>query len=501
MEDIFTQSLNLGVQKSNSLINRKMIFRILGILLFLEGGMFLVCAIVSLCYRETDYIYFIYTMLVATAVGSLLLLLGRGARNTVSRRDGYCIVAFTWLLFTAFGMLPFYISGEIPSVTDAFFETMSGFTTTGATILDDIEALPHGMLFWRSFTQWIGGLGIVFFTIAVLPIFGVGNQVLFSAEATGVTHDKIHPKISIMAKWLWSVYLILTVAETILLILGGMSLFDAVCHSFSTTATGGYSTKQASVAHWNSPFIEYVIGIFMVLSGVNFSLYFMCLRGRFTQLFRDDEFKWFLISVCAVTFLITISLISHNHYGVEEAFRKAFFQVATAHTSCGFATDDYNAWAPFTWMLLIYAMVAGGCTGSTSGGIKNMRLLIVLRNIKNEFRRMIHPRAVLPVKVNRQTIPAATISTVTTFVLFYLICAFLGWTLLMFLGVGLTESFGTVISSLGNVGPGLGSFGPAFSWSALPDAAKWILSFLMLIGRLELFGIILMFTPAFWHKR
>ena len=275
MQDFITHNEYLTGNRANSLINRKMIFRILGILLFIEGGLFLLCAGVSLCYQEHSYIYFLYSALLAAAVGCVLLFLGRNAENKLSRRDGYCIVAFTWLLFTTFGMLPFYLSGEIPSVTDAFFETMSGFTTTGATILDDIESLSYGMLFWRSFSQWIGGLGIVFFTIAVLPIFGVGNQVLFSAEATGVTHDKIHPKISIMAQWLWTVYLLLTITETVLLMLGGMNLFDAVCHSFTTTSTGGYSTKQDSVAYWNSPFIEYVIAIFMVLSGINFSLYFI----------------------------------------------------------------------------------------------------------------------------------------------------------------------------------------------------------------------------------
>lgn len=501
MEDFLSTAVNVTANRGNSLINRKMILRILGILLFMEAMMFLVCAGVSLCYGEADYIYFIYTTLINFAVGGLLLLLGKGAENRVTRRDGYCIVAFTWLLFTGFGMLPFYISGSIPSVTDAFFETMSGFTTTGATILDDIESLSHGMLFWRSFSQWIGGLGIVFFTIAVLPIFGVGNQVLFSAEATGVTHDKIHPKISVMAKWLWTVYSILTVLETILLMCGGMSLFDAVCHSFSTTATGGYSTKQNSVAAWNSPFIEYVVAIFMILSGVNFSLYFMCLKGRCKQLLADDELRWFLTSILGVTLVITLSLVWHNHYEVETAFRKALFQVATAHTSCGFATDDYNTWAPFTWMLLVYAMVAGGCTGSTSGGVKSMRLMILARNVKNEFYRLMHPRAVLPVKVNRMTISQSTISTVTTFALFYIIMIFVGWSLLMCMGVGLTESLGVVVSSIGNVGPGLGAFGPAFSWSALPDMGKWLLSFMMLIGRLELFGVLLLLAPSFWEKR
>ena len=462
MQDIIANNEYLNGNRTNSLINRKMIFRILGILLFIEGVMFLVCAGVSLCYKEHSYIYFIYSTLITAVAGAVLVFLGRKAENKLSRRDGYCIVAFTWLLFTVFGMLPFYLSGEIPSVSDAFFETMSGFTTTGATILDDIESLSYGMLFWRSFSQWIGGLGIVFFTIAVLPIFGVGNQVLFSAEATGVTHDKIHPKISIMAKWLWTVYLLLTVTETILLMLGGMNLFDAVCHAFSTTATGGYSTKQDSVAYWHSPFIEYVIAIFMVLSGINFSLYFMCLKGKFLHLFKDDESRWFLMSVGIVTLLITIPLVTQNHYGWEEAFRKAFFQVASVHTSCGFATDDFNGWPPFTWMLLVYAMIAGGCTGSTGGGIKNMRLVILFRNMKNEFSRLIHPRAVLPVKVNQQTISFSTISTVNTFVLLYLITLFIGWIVLMFLGLGLTESLGLSVSSLGNVGPGLGAYDRLF---------------------------------------
>ena len=501
MEDFLSTAVNVTANRGNSLINRKMILRILGILLFMEAMMFLACAGVSLCYGEEDYIYFIYTTLINMAVGSGLILLGRGAENRVTRRDGYCIVAFTWLLFPGFGMLPFYISGSIPSVTDAFFETMSGFTTTGATILDDIESLSHGLLFWRSLTQWIGGLGIVFFTIAVLPIFGGGTIQLFSAEAIGVTHDKTHPRIDVMAKWLWMIYAILTIAETVLLMIGGMSFFDAVCHSFSTTATGGYSTKQASVAYWNSPFIEYVIAIFMILSGINFSLYFMCLKGKGKRLFQDDEFRWFMKSVSILTLVIMFALVFQNHYDWEKAFRRALFQVATAHTSCGFATDDYNLWPSFTWMLLIFAMLSGGCTGSTSGGIKNMRLMILARNIKNEFKRMLHPRAVLPVRVNRQVISPSIIASVNTFFVFYLFCILAGWILLMFFGVGIIEAMSTVISSLGNVGPGLGAFGPAFSWAALPDAAKWILSFLMLIGRLELFAVLLLFYSGFWERR
>ena len=472
-----------------------------GYLISVLGIAMLIPAVCDVYWTKADWSAFLSSAIICLFVGLSLFLANRMTIKKISLQQGYLITVFGWLSLTFLGTLPFIISGSIPEFADAIFETMSGFTTTGATILDDIESLSHGMLFWRSFSQWIGGLGIVFFTIAVLPIFGVGNQVLFSAEATGVTHDKIHPKISVMAKWLWTVYLMLTLAEMVLLLIGGMDLFDAACHAFSTTATGGYSTKQASVAYWNSPFIEYVIAIFMILSGINFSLYFMCMKGRCGQLFKDGELRLYLISIGAVTLIITGALYWHNNYGLEEAFRKSLFQVASIHTSCGFATDDYNMWPPFTWLLLIYTMIAGGCAGSTAGGVKNVRLLILLRNVKNEFHRLMHPRAVLPVKVNRMAVSQRTIATVMTFVVFYFVCIFLCWLALMCMGIGLEEAFGLSVSSIGNVGPGLGAFGPAFSWSALPDLAKWLLSFMMLIGRLELFGVLLLLTPSFWDRR
>ena len=501
MEEYLSDNSLYIRSKSNSMINAQMISRVLGVLMLIELGMFLFCAGISLCYGESDYIYFLYTCGINGVIGGLMLLYGRGAENRMNRRDGYCVVTLSWLFFTLFGMLPFYLSGSIDTITNAFFETMSGFTTTGATILDDIESLPHGMLFWRSLTQWIGGLGIVFFTIAILPIFTSGGVQLFSAESTGVTHDRTHPKINVMAKWLWTVYLILTVAETILLMLGGMNLFDAVCQSFTTTATGGYSTKQASISYWNSPYIEYVVAIFMILSGMNFSLFLMCMKGKCGRLFKDEEQRWFLCSVGILTLLITLALVFQNHYGWELAFRKSLFQVATAHTSCGFATDDFNLWPSFTWLLLFIAMLSGGCTGSTSGGIKNMRLLIFARAVRNEFKHLLHPNAVLPVRVNKQTVSPAIVSTVLLFFAFYLVIVLLGWTVLLFLGVGFTESISTVISSIGNVGPALGSCGPAYSWNSLPDLAKWVLSFLMLIGRLELFTVLLLFYPGFWKSR
>lgn len=487
-------------KRNKCLINCRLIAYALGVLVLVEAGLLTLCAGVSLFYQEQEYMSFVQTFFINGVLGAILIGAGKKNEKGMNQRDGYFIVSISWLLFTALGMLPFIFSGHIPSVADAFFETMSGFTTTGATILDDIESLPHGLLFWRSLTQWIGGLGIVLFTIALLPLFSGSSQQLFLSEATGVSHDKIHPKIKVMARWLWMIYIGLTGLEIILLLFGGMSLFDAVCHSFSTTATGGFSTKQASVAYWNSPYIEYVISVFMILSGVNFSLYYLsAVRGSCTHLLKDEELHWFLKSVGILTLIITFALFLNGYYDFETSFRKALFQVATLHTSCGFATDDYNLWPPFTWMLLMFAMISGGCTGSTSGGIKNLRLLIVARNIRNQFKQMLHPRAVLAVRVSQINIPVQTSAIVYTFLVTYLVCIFIGWTLLMMCGVGLEESMSTVISAIGNVGPGLGDFGPAYSWAALPDAAKWILSVLMFIGRLEIFGILLLFYQGYWR--
>lgn len=414
-----------------------------------------------------------------------------------SRYEAYIVVALSWVFFTVFGMFPYLLGGYIPNITDAFFETMSGFTTTGATILDNIESMPYGILFWRSLTQWIGGLGIVCFSIALLPEFGVSSQMLYLSEATGVTHNKICPKTRVMARYIFLVYILLTVIESALLKVGGMSLFDAVCHSMATIATGGFSTKQESIAYWHSPYIEYVVSLFMLLSAINFSLYIVALRGSWKQLWQNVELRWFASSAGLLTLIISTALILNNGYGVEEAFRKSLFQVATCHTSCGFATDDYNLWPSFTWMLLIFAMLSGGCTGSTSGGIKNLRMVIVALCIRNQFRQILHPRAVLPIRAGSM-FDNKLVTMVLVFFAAYMSVAFIGWTLLMAFGVGLTEAMSTVISAMGNVGPGLGSFGPAFSWAALPDATKWILSSLMLIGRLEIFGFLLIFYKSTW---
>ena len=478
-------------------VSYRFVAYLIGLLLAFESMLLLACCCVSIIYGERDLMSFIVSFAVCLSVSAILLVYGRRRKCAMSRNEGYIVVALSWVFFSVFGMVPYLWGGFIPNITDAFFETMSGFTTTGATILDNIESMPHGILFWRSLTQWIGGLGIVCFTIVLLPGFGASSQMLYLSEATGVTHNKLYPKTRVMARYIFMVYILLTAIESALLMAGGMGLFDALCHSMTTTATGGFSTKQESIAYWHSPYMEYVVSIFMLLSAINFSLYIVAFKSKWKKLREFVELKWFACSVGLLTLIISAVLFLNNGYSAEEAFRKSLFQVATCHTSCGFATDDYNLWPPFTWMLLIFAMLSGGCTGSTSGGVKNLRLIIIANCIRNQFRQILHPRAVLPVKVGG-LFDNKLLTTVLVFFAAYLSVAFIGWTLLMAFGVGFTEAMSTVISAMGNVGPGLGSFGPAFSWAALPDAAKWILSSLMLIGRLEIFGFLLIFYRSTW---
>lgn len=482
------------------MINFKTIIRIIGILLLLETIMLLVCAGVSLYYREEDLTAFCLSAGITAGIGLLLALLGKNSKHQLTRRDGYVLVSFTWMAFSILGMFPFYISGCIPSITNAFFETMSGFSSTGATILDDIEALPHGLLFWRSMMQWIGGVGIIMFTIAILPIFGVNGLQVFAAEASGPTHDKVHPRIGVTAKWIWSIYAGLTCLLTILLMAGGMDWFDSVCHAFSTISTGGFSTKQASIAYYNSPYIEYVLSVFMFVSGINFMLLLLFFTRKFKKAIHDVELKWYFWSVVFFTVVIAVILYHTQPMGPEEAFRQSLFQVVSLHTSTGFATNDYMLWPAVTWGLLTIVMLMGACAGSTTGGLKCIRMVILAKIARNEFKHILHPNAVLPVRLNKQVVPPTIQATVLAFCFIYAVISIISVLIMMSLGIDFLESVGCVISSIGNMGPGLGETGPAFSWNALPDPAKWLLSFLMLLGRLELFTVLLLFTPEFWRK-
>ena len=473
----------------------------MGFLLFIEAGFLSLCIALSAFYKEPDLPAFIISTLATILVGIPLSYAGKNAERKLSRKDGYIVVTFAWIVFSTFGMLPYYISGYIPNITNAFFETMSGFTTTGASILDDIESLPHGLLFWRSMTQWIGGVGIVIFTIAVLPIFGTGGIQLFAAEATGPKFDKITPRIGVTAKWIWVIYLGLTLAETGLLLIGDMTLFDSICHAMTTTATGGFSTRQASIAAFNSPYIEYVTTLFMFLSGINFALlYLLFLKGSFKRVIKDTEIRWYIKTILLFTTIFTVGLVITSPMGVEEAFRKSSFLVISIQTTCGFITADYMQWAPPLWMLTTIITYCGACAGSTSGGIKCIRAVIMARIAKNEFKHILHPNAVLPVRVNNQVVSPTTKSTVLAFFVVFVALVFLGWFIMMVLGLEFDDAYSVVISSLANVGPGIGKCGPAFSWNSLPDTAKWLSTLMMLIGRLELFTVLLLFTPNFWKK-
>ncbi|MBQ8500888.1 MAG: TrkH family potassium uptake protein [Bacteroides sp.] len=482
------------------MLHKKMIFRILGYLLHLETFMMLLCGGISFFYKEDDLWAFLASAGITTGVGFCLLYFGKGAERQMTRRDGYLIVSLTWFIFSLFGMLPFLISGYIPDVTNAFFETMSGVSSTGATILDDVEALPHGLLFWRSLTQWIGGLGIILFTIAVLPIFGVNNVQIFAAEASGPTHDKIHPRIGITARWIWLTYTMLTIIATVLLSMGGMGWFDSVCHAFAATGTGGFSTKTASIAYYHSPYIEYVLSAFMFISGINFTLILLFAMGKFKKSLFDSELKFYCWCVALSTLFISVVLYSQPDMEAEDAFRIALFQVISIQTSTGFATSDYMTWPAVAWGIMPVLMLIGACAGSTSGGMKCIRMVILWRITKNEFKRLLHPNAVLPVRINKQVIPATLSSTVLAFCFLFVLIVFVCTLILLALGIPFMEALGVIISSIGNTGPGLGTFGPAYSFNALPDLAKWISSLLMLLGRLELFTVLLLFTPDFWRK-
>jgi trk system potassium uptake protein len=482
------------------MVNFRTIIRVFGALLMLEAAAMLLAFFVSLLYGEDDRM----PLLIAAAITFLTGLSSHFAfRNheiSIGRREGYIIVTGSWILFSLFGSLPMLLSSEIPSFTDAFFETMSGFTTTGASILTDIEALPHGLLFWRSITQWMGGMGIIVLSLAIIGEIKIGNFQLFAAEVPGVTKDKLHPKVKETAKRLWLIYTLLTITETILLIIGGMPPFDAVCHSFTTMSTGGYSTKNASIAAYDSLYIHGVITIFMFTGGINFALIYFALKGKFGKIFNNDEFRFYSYICLFFTGLVAAGLWLNNDFAPLAAVIDGAFQVVSVITTTGFATTDYAIWGNFLVMIMFILMFTGGSTGSTGGGIKMLRLLILTRNSREELHRLIHPNAVLPVRINGKAIPATLINNVLAFVVFYFLVTGFSAIVISFAGYDLGTSFSAVAATLGNIGPGIGLVGPAANYSHFPDFAKWFLSFLMLIGRLELFTVLVLFSRTFYKN-
>lgn len=482
----------------SSKINTGLVIKVIGMLLVIEGVFMLTGIPFSFWFGSNDWIHLVISGGITSGTGMLAYTFNRNANNkSIGKREGYIIVSLSWAVFSLFGALPFWISGAIPHFTDAFFETMSGFTTTGASILTDIEAMPKGLLFWRSMTHWMGGMGIIVLSLAVLPILGIGGMQLFVAEVPGPTPDKLHPRIKETAKRLWAIYVILTLVQTALLMFGGMDLFDSLCHAFGTMATGGFSTQNDSIAGY-SPYIQYVITFFMILAGMNFTLHYLAIKGAIGKLSRNDEFRFYLIVLGMATVLITGSLLVNGAFGSEESFRHSLFQTVSIVTTTGFVTTDYLLWPNLAWFIVLLLMFTGGCAGSTGGGIKMVRHLLLFKNSFLELKRQIHPQAVIPVRMNRRPVNQDIIFNVLAFFLIYM-TIFAGGSLVMAgMGLDFHSAIGSVIATLGNIGPGLGEVGPASNYASIPMPGKWFLAFLMLLGRLELFTVLILFSRAFW---
>jgi len=482
------------------MLNPRTIIRILSLILITEGIFMWLSIPVTLIFREHDALQFLLSGAITSGIGAIAYLPVRKSQLELNRRDGYVIVTGGWILFSLFGTLPFLLTRSIPGFTDAFFETISGFTTTGASILSNIEELSHGVLFWRSLTQWLGGMGIILLTLLILPFLGIGGMQLFSAEVPSPTPDKLHPHVKDTAKRLWLIYVLFTLGETLLLWAGEMGLFDAVCHSLTTMATGGYSTKQASIAYWNSPYIHYVITLFMFLAGTNFTLSYFAMHGQFRKIWANEEFRWYLGFIGGFAILITLGLFFTTGRGLELAFRNALFQVVSILTTTGFVTADYLKWAPWLGVLIFILMYFGGSAGSTGGGPKIMRIVIMLKNSTQELKHMIHPNAVIPVRLNKIAVNESVVTNVLAFIAFYGIIAVISMAIMSVLGNDFDTSVGAVAATLGNIGPGIGGVGPALNYAEIHIAGKWYLSFLMLVGRLELFTVLVLFSPMFWRR-
>ena len=476
-----------------------LVIHALGLLLMFLAVAILLPIPFSLYYADGGYVFFLIASGITLVSGFLLFKLTQ-LDQEVHAREAFAIVTLAWILFSLFGSLPFLLSGAIPNFTNAFFETMSGFTTTGATILEDIEVMPQGLLFWRSLTHWLGGMGIIVLSIAILPIMGVGGMQLFKAEAPGPAPDKLTPRVMETAKILWGIYVLISALETALLMAGGMTFFDALCHTFGTMATGGFSTKNASIGHYDSPYIQYVIIVFMILAGTSFSLHYKFLKKKFDCYRKNHEFNFFMLLIGGGMLFIGFNTFRHHFPRLETAFRATLFQVVSILTTTGFGTADYEQWSATSQFILFIFMFIGGCAGSTGGGMKVIRLVILLQFVRAEVKRLLHPMAVIPVRIGDKVIPREIVTNVLGFQALMLGLFVLGVILMSIVGLDLVSAFGSVAATLGNIGPGLGSVGPTDNYAHIPVFGKWALTFFMLAGRLEIYTVLILFASAFWRK-
>ena len=485
------------------MVNFPLIYKIMGSLLFLLGTLQAVCAGIAFGYHEDDIMAFLISTIFTVCCGLVLKYMGRDANNNLSRRDAYLLVTATWTIFSLLGMLPYIIGGYITNITDAYFETMSGFSTTGATILSDVEVLPHAMMFWRSQTQWIGALGIVFFTIAILPsMVGSGSVKVFAAEATGPIRAKMHPRLSTTAKWIWSVYVGLTLACILSYYATGMDWFDSINYAMSTTATGGFSTHNDTTVFFQSSAVDYTSITFQFLAGINFTmLYLAIFKLQLKSLFKSSEFKLYLIVLIAATAGITYLLMAHNGYGLERAFRSALFQVVSFMTTTGILNDDVAMWPHITWVILGALTFLGACSGSTTGGFKCVRGVMVFKVLRNEFRKILHPNAVLPVKIDGQPVGQQKMNSLLAFFAIYTLMVALSATIMVAADIDIINAMVIALSCVCNTGASLSTeVGDTLSWGELPAYIKWTCSFLMLVGRLEILSVLVLFTRAFWKE-
>lgn len=500
--------------------NWKIVIRTYGALLLIEALFMAVPTIVAYLYGDADGGAFAVSTLITLIIGALGMWWGRNAQRRVSEREGYLIVALVWIVFSVFGMLPFYLSGALDTVTDSWFETMAGFSTMGATVIPNVEIMSHAVLLWRAICQWLGGMGIIVLSVAVLPLFGLGGMQLYAAEVTGVSYEKLSPRIASTARLLWGTYLLLTAIETVILNFFGMDLFDSVCHSMATIATGGFSTKNTSLMEC-SPAIQYTVAVFMLLSGINFAQLIYFMRGQPGKLYRDEETRWYMGGILVGTIVLTIGLFVYytwiapaewlprlveqnalRGYAVhaEWSFRNAFFTTCAAITSTGFASADYVLWPKLLWVFVFLMMFTGGASGSTAGGIKWVRIAIFAKNAYAEMYRRIHPNAVLPIRFNGRPLSQTVTNNVMAFMFFYILIIVLAMFIFIACGISPGEAFATAVSGMGNVGESLGQYGPSGNYANFPVVAKWVMTLVMLIGRLEIFTVLLLFSPVLWRK-
>lgn len=481
-------------------MNLSIVFNLLGYFLVFLGLAQLAPLVWAIVYREPEVVPFLISITLSIVVGLLLRTVTRRGGD-ISIKESFALVTCSWLTAALFGALPFYLSGVLPSFMDAFFEAMSGFTTTGATVIKDIEVLSYGVLFWRSFTHWLGGMGIIALFVAIMPQLGVGGMNLLKAEVPGPTTERIVPRVAETAKILWLIYVFISFFEVILLLLSGLSLFDSLTHTFATMATGGFSTRNLSVGGFHNPRAEIIIIFFMFIAGGNFSLYYRVFKKDYTVLMKDEEFR-FYIQLLVISIIITTTyLFLFQYEGFFFSIRKSTFQVLSIITTTGFTTSDFDTWPHLIRGILLFLMFVGGCGGSTAGSVKQIRILILLKYCYRELYKMVHPKAVIPVKINQQPIPDQVITSILAFVFLYMMIFVLGSLVLTGFGIDLISSFSAVAATLGNVGPGLGLVGPLQNYSVIPGAGKLLLTVMMLLGRLEIYTVLVLIMPEFRSYR